>query len=304
MDPGVDDALALMLALNSPELDVLGVCTVNGNVPVDKGTRNTLALLSMLGRPEVPVYRGAERPLRRDPVHATEIHGPGGLGDTALPPADFDVSGSAANFLTEVLEDRPNEVTIVAVGPLTNLATVEEQSPGLLRKARALVVMGGAVSEPGNVSPTAEFNFFADPDAARAVVASGAALTLVPLDATHRVQITKDELAMWSGGSRGATANFVAASMAPAMAHSRRVYGAARFCLHDPMAVGFVVDPSNFRVSRVFADVEVGNGVTSGQMVVDLRPFVDDAQRKGVQVSWVSDVQVEAFKSMFKDRVF
>jgi purine nucleosidase len=303
MDPGVDDALALMLALHSPELDVLGVCTVNGNVPLETATNNALAILSMLGKPDLPVYRGSEKPLKREPVHAREIHGIGGLGDTKLPLPTAGPLGSATKFLADILEDRPGEITVIAVGPLTNLATVEQECPGLLQKAKVLVIMGGAIHEPGNVSPSVEFNFFADPDAARLVVRSGASLVLVPLDATHRACIGRSELRSWLTERSTIEASFVRLSMAPALSYTERVFGEASFCLHDPMAVGFTVNPSLFQISKSIVDVEVEGALASGQVVADFRPFVDDGLRKGVPVSWISDVKVEAFKSMFKGRV-
>ena len=170
-DPGVDDALAMMLALGSRELEVLGICTVCGNVPMEVGTGNALKLLALLNRDDVPVYAGACRPLKRKAVYATEVHGKGGLGDAVLPPAGRPSSGDAVAFIVDTLSARPGRVTLIAVGPLTNLALAESRSPGVLKKAREVCVMGGAIDEPGNVTPAAEFNFFADPDAARQVVA-------------------------------------------------------------------------------------------------------------------------------------
>lgn len=303
MDPGVDDALALMMALNSPELEVLAVCTVSGNVPIEVATNNGISILGMLGRLDIPVYRGAERPLKRESVHAAEVHGSGGLGDTELPIPDVEPSGSVTEFLGKILSERPGEVTVIAVGPLTNLARAESKRRGILQKAKQLVVMGGSIREPGNVSPTAEFNFYADPDAARAVVRSGVELTLVPLDATHQVQIGRSELDRWVDGKDFAEAHFVRGSMEPALAYTDRIYGKASFCLHDPMAVGCVLRPSIFQTTRTSIDVEVEGELANGQVVADLRPFVDGRRRKGVSINWVTDVDADAFKAMFKDRV-
>ncbi|MDA0749032.1 MAG: nucleoside hydrolase [bacterium] len=302
-DPGVDDALALMLALRCPELEVLGVCTVNGNVPLDVGTRNALRVLGLLGRTDVPVYSGADRPLRREPVYATEVHGLEGLGETELPDPGVASVGDGVAFLVETLCARPGEVTVVAVGPLTNLALAEQRLPGVLKQARSVVVMGGALDEPGNSAPTAEFNFFADPDAARMVVRSGARLTLVTLDATHQVALDVDVLQERVLSCGTSVSHFLAGAVRPAMAYGKRLTGYEGFYLHDPMAVGFVVNPGLFRVEDVFLDVEAKGVLTAGQVVMDRRPYLEDARRKGYRVACVLGVDVDGFLDMFLQRV-
>ena len=135
-DPGVDDALAIMLALGSPELDVIGICTVSGNVPLSTGTRNAQGLLQLLDRTEIPVYAGADSPLKRDPVFATEVHGESGMGQAVLPEPALDVRGNAVDFLVQTLSDQPGEITLIAVGPLTNLALAEQRQPGHTPKSQ------------------------------------------------------------------------------------------------------------------------------------------------------------------------
>ena len=300
-DPGVDDALAMMLALGSPELAVLGVCTVSGNVPLDIGTGNALKVLALLERNDVPVYPGAGRPLRREAVYATEVHGPRGLGDAALPLPGRSPSGDAVSFIVETLSNRPGEVTLIAVGPLTNLALAEAQSPGVLKKAREVCVMGGAVDEPGNVTPAAEFNFFADPHAARQVMRSGASITLAPLDVTHRVALEASHLAGIPATPAG---RFVKDAVRPAMEHSLRVQNRCHFYLHDPLAVGLAIDPSLFCIKTVYADVETEGDLTSGQVVVDRRPFSRDEYRKGLPVRYALDVGADRFLASFFSRIF
>ncbi len=300
-DPGVDDALAMMLALGSPELTVLGICTVSGNVPLDVGTENALKVLALLDRDDVPVYPGASGPLRRGAVYATEVHGPGGLGDSGLPSPGRSPSGDAVSFMAETLSNRPGEVTLIAVGPLTNLALAEARAPGVLKMAREVCVMGGALEEPGNVTPAAEFNFFADPDAARQVVRSGARITLAPLDVTHRVAL---EASHFAGIPPTPAGRFVKDAVRPAMKHSLRVQNRRHFFLHDPLAVGLAVVPSLFCIDTVFADVETEGDLTSGQVVVDRRPFSNDENRKGWPVRCAMDVDADEFLAFFLGRIF
>ena len=299
-DPGVDDALAIMLALGSPELDVLGICTVSGNVPLDTGTGNALKVLALLGRSEVPVYTGASRPLRREAVYATEVHGTGGLGDSALPLPDSPPSGDAVSFIAETLSARPGEVTLIAVGPLTNLALAEARAPGVLKKAREVCAMGGAVDEPGNITPAAEFNFFADPDAARQVVRSGASITLAPLDVTHRVALVASHLARMPATPVG---RFVKEAVRPAMELALRLQAGRRFFLHDPLAVGLAIDPSFFRIETVFADVETEGDLTAGQVVADRRSFTREGNREGLPVKCALDVDAARFLELFLSRI-
>lgn len=300
-DPGVDDALAVMLALGSPELEVLGVCTVSGNVPLDIGTGNALKVLALLGRNDVAVYPGAGGPLRREAVYATHVHGPGGLGDSALPLPDRSPSGDAVSFMIETLSARPEEVTLIAVGPLTNLALAEARAPGVLKKAREVCVMGGAVEKPGNVTPVAEFNFYADPEAARQVVRSGASITLTPLDVTHRVALAASHLAGMPATPAG---RFVRGAVRPAMELAMRLQAGRRFFLHDPLAVGLAIDPSLFRFETVFADVETEGDLTAGQVVVDRRSFVKDGNREGLPVRCALDVDADRFLALFLSRIF
>ncbi|MDE2889960.1 MAG: nucleoside hydrolase [Gemmatimonadota bacterium] len=300
-DPGVDDALAIMLALGSPELDVLGICTVSGNVPLDIGTGNALKVLELLGRGGIPVYSGAGGPLRKEAVYATEVHGTGGLGNSALPLPDRSPSGDAISFMIETLSARPGEVTLIAVGPLTNLALAEARAPGVLKKAREVCVMGGAVEEPGNVTPVAEFNFFADPDAARQVVRSGTSITLAPLDVTHRVALAATHLAEMPATPAG---RFVMEAVRPAMELAMRLQAGRRFFLHDPMAVALAIDPSLFRIETVFADVETEGDLTAGQVVADRRSFTVDGNRKGPPVRCAMDVDAGRFLALFLSRIF
>ncbi len=302
MDPGVDDALAMMLALRSPELEVLGISTVNGNVPLRVGTRSALRVLGLLNRTDVPVYPGAARPLVRDPVHAKEVHGPEGLGETALPDPDVSPAGDGVGFLVETLSDRPGEVSLIAVGPLTNLALAEQRAPGVLGRARQVIVMGGAIEESGNATPTAEFNFYADPDAAAQVVRSGASLTLVPLDVTHRVGLDVEGIQHRVAPLGTPEARFVEAAVQPSIAYVKRVYGYGGIYLHDPLAVGLAIDQSLFKLAAVFLEVETEGRLTAGQVVADRRPFLENKNRQGCRVMCAVEVEAERFLELFLER--
>ena len=302
VDPGVDDALAMLMALGSPELSVLGVTLVSGNVPVEKGTDNALRILSFAGREDVPVFIGADRPLKRERVHAEEVHGESGLGDAVLPEADREAETDAVDFLIRTLDGREGEVTLVAVGPLTNLALAEGRSPGILRKAAAVIVMGGTLSEPGNVSPTAEFNFFADPAAAQCVIRSSANVTLIPLDVTHRVGLPDEDIRgrLADGTSRGM---FLEQSTRAVVDFGRKYGGYEGIHLHDPAAVAFVLRPDLFGVEMIHADVKVDGSQTAGQLVADTRDGIPDSERKGTETRITTSVASDEVLRLFEARV-
>ena len=192
-DPGVDDAVAILMALAAPGAEVVGLTTVGGNVSPARATRNALALLQAAGRPEIPIARGAARPLRGRYSPSVAFHGPGGLSVRLPNPAIRLVSQSAVDFMADRLSRHPRGTTLVALGPLTNLARLLQRRPSALDLAHRIVVMGGAVDTPGNVTPKAEFNFHSDPMAADMVLSSGLPITLADLAACRQVAINRQE---------------------------------------------------------------------------------------------------------------
>lgn len=300
-DPGVDDALALMLALASPELDVIGVCTVNGNVPIEICTRNALGLLQLFQRIDVSVYEGAGKPLVRDAVFATDVHGPEGMGAVVLPESKADIAGDATSFLIQQLTERPNEVTVVAVGPLTNLALAEKMTPGILKNAKEIIAMGGAIVAPGNASATAEFNFFADPHAAQEVIRSGAKLTLVPLDATHQVGLSETIIRQRIAPLETSMSKFVVDAVANVLEYGERLGRDAVVHLHDPLAVGVAIWPSMFDCLQFYVDVETEGKLTLGQLVSDRRQTSAQG-RIGCPVRCVMGVHAHDFLDLFLER--
>ena len=299
VDTGVDDALALLLALSSPEVELAGVSTVAGNVPLPRTTDNTLRLLQWAGRDDVPVYAGAERPLVRDAVAADDVHGATGLGAAHLPEARTSPAGDGVEFLLSTLQARPGEVALVATGPLTNLARAEERMPGVLRQARQVVIMGGAMRVPGNITPTAEFNFYADPHAARQVLASEAEMVLVGLDVTEQIWLEQAALQACTG-SRAA---FCRAACEPVIAFESAHYGFAGMHVHDPVALGAALWPQLFHTQQLWVDVETTGELTAGQVVVDQRALASDQERLGRPVACAMDVEQARFLELFTERV-
>lgn len=250
-DPGVDDAIALLMALVSPALDIIGIAAVGGNVPLARATRNALALLEYAGRADIPVYRGASRPLRGRFPYAREVHSPAGLTRRLPNPTITPAAANAVPFLADALTAAPDAITIIALGPLTNLARLLRRHPAAFRAVRNIVVMGGGVNCPGNVTPYAEFNFYSDPTAARLVMESGVPITLVDLAACRQVYLTKTEL---SGITAGSPEGQLAADLLDGW--FRNDAGRERFNLYDPLAVAAAIDPAVLHTRRVALTVD------------------------------------------------
>ncbi len=270
-DPGVDDAVALLLALNSPELGLLAATTTHGNVALHDTTRNALELLAFAGRPEVPVYAGAEGPLVRQPVYAPEIHGRGGLGGVTLPKVSRLPEPLHAALALLELADRHPGLTVCATGPVTNLALAERLRPGFLKGLREVVVMGGSleVGSPklGNVTPYAEFNAYADPHALRIVLESGANVALFGLNLTRQVHVTREHTAALS--ALGTDAASLTADMLNGyltMIEKRdQLVGA----LHDPCTVAYLIRPELFRLEAARVRVSTDEGEYAGMTVLE-----------------------------------
>ncbi|MEE2658010.1 MAG: nucleoside hydrolase [Candidatus Latescibacterota bacterium] len=301
MDPGVDDALALLYALATPDIEIAAITTVSGNVPVRLGTQNALKVLELAGA-DVPVYEGAAAPLTREPVHATHIHGDDGLGDTKLPASVAMSQGDAVSYLQDAL-NAPSAPHLVAIGPLTNLALAEFNHPGLLTKASSLTVMGGAVHVAGNAAPRSEFNFFADAEAAHSVLRARAQVRVVPLDVTRQVLLTAEVLQRHTKGEASAVAQFIRESTATPMLFASECHGHDGIYLHDPLAVALALGHLPAEWQRGWGDVETTGGLAHGQLVMDERPTRCDRDRIGVELEWASRVNADAFLELFFRRV-
>jgi inosine-uridine nucleoside N-ribohydrolase len=270
-DPGVDDALAFLLAFGSPELKVEAVTTVAGNVSQKKGHRNAKQLLEFLGRTDVPVCGGASRPLTRGLRHAEEVHGETGLGGTSLPEPQMKTDPrSAVQMINHKARELGRELTLVAVGPLTNIAAALAGDPDLPSKVNGLVIMGGAYSLTpyghGNVSPVAEFNVWHDPEAAKIVFNSGIAMVCAGLDTTTHPDYRMSVETFREIEAMGTRRSRLVADLCRDIVD--RFNG---FNIHDPMAVAYLIDPTMFKTLRCRVDVETCGGLTRGMTVVKRR---------------------------------
>jgi purine nucleosidase len=331
-DPGVDDALALLLALRSPELELVAVTTVAGNVGLEATTRNALLLLELAGRSDVPVHSGETPPPERALVSAADVHGSDGLGGITLLTDDSGLARyptplrvphplPAVEALPVYARARPDEITLIAIGPLTNLARAAERDSDGLRRLREIVVMGGAFRCPGNITPAAEFNLYVDPDAAQTVLNLGIPLRFVPLDVTGRVLIRPDDLAERASGETGAARQSSgigepapnAQRLVPCpprafwqdcLKHTFDFYteraGSPGCHLHDPLAVTAVLRPDLFRFREAYVEVETVGEITRGMTVADLR---DQRFPPGPNCSFAEDVDVERARGFVLERL-
>ncbi len=282
-DPGVDDALALLLALRSPEVVVQAITTVAGNVPVEMTTANVRRVLTVARPvPRPPVARGAEHPLARPLRTASHVHGEDGLGGVSslrdaqgrlrYPPNDPTPwpLGAVATILN-LLGEAPGQMTLIAIGPLTNLALALRRNPARFSRVREMIIMGGAVSVPGNVTPTAEFNFHVDPEAAREVLTSGLPVTLIPLDVTRHVILPAN--AVRTLGKVGEVGQFIEAFARVGLTFAQQVEREEGITLHDPLAVGAAIHEELFTFEPFSLDVET-RGELAGKVIVrqSIRP--------------------------------
>ena len=261
-DPGHDDAIALLLALASPEVELLGVTTVAGNQTLDKTTANAIRVLELADRGEIPVAAGADRPLVRDRTVAANVHGETGLDGPDLPPPQgAPVEAHAVDFLAERLAG----ATLVATGPLTNVALLLARYPDA--RPERIVLMGGAIAE-GNVTPAAEFNIWADPEAAARVFASGLDVTMVGLDVTHRALLTRAHAEQLRGAGR--LGRFVAELLDFYGVFHREVYGFDGSPVHDAVAVAQVIRPELLELEWLNVRVDCESELCRGRTVVDV----------------------------------
>lgn len=269
-DPGQDDAVAILLALASPEIEVLGITTVAGNVPLALTTRNALAVRELAGRPDIPVHAGCERPLARPLVTAEHVHGKTGLDGADLPePSGAPEAAHAADFIAETLRrEASGSVTLCPLGPLTNVAEAFRRAPDAVERVAEIVLMGGAYFEVGNITPAAEFNIHVDPEAAAEVFACGRPITVLPLDVTHKVLTTPERLdRLRSLGNRAG--EVVAGWCGFFERFDREKYGQDGAPLHDPCVIARVIWPDLFSGRHINVEIETVSELTRGMTVAD-----------------------------------
>jgi inosine-uridine nucleoside N-ribohydrolase len=292
-DPGIDDALALLLAAASPEFDLLGVTCVAGNRPVAITADNACRVLDLAGRAAVEVHAGCSRPLAHGEARCNLVHGEDGLGGVSLPGQRGPSALHASDFLERTLLDRqPGEVTLVAVGPLTNLALAEIKRPGLLRRSHSVLVMGGAAFCDGNVTPSAEFNFYADALAAQIVLGSGAPIRLFGLDVTRQAAMTPDWIL--SLGDLGNRCGDAARDMLRGFARPNPL-------LHDTCPLAWLLAPELFAAQRCTVMVDWRPGITDGHLVARRVPA--DGRADGSVAEVFTSVQADGLRALLRQRL-
>lgn len=300
-DPGIDDAMAILFALKSPELDVLALTTVFGNHFVEITTRNALCLLELAGRDDIPVARGAYSPLVREYVSPpTFVHGEDGLGDAGLTgePDSEAAHTRAAQFIVEAVMSRPGEITLVPIGPLTNIAMALKLEPRIVKAAKRVVLMGGTAFAPGNVSPVAEANIFNDPEAAAVVFGAGWDVVMVGLDVTTRIDMSRayiDALA----ATHTPYAELVARIVPQYQTfHMREYHNDGTLHTHDPAAIAYLIRPELFQTAQYRVRVDT-SGVCTGQIVADREGKWYD----GVATTICTGVDAAGVLELYRERI-
>jgi purine nucleosidase len=301
-DPGIDDAVAILLALAAPEeIEVQGIVAVAGNVPLAMAERNARRICELAGRADVPVHAGCSRPLLRPQPGAAKAHAEDGLGGLALPEPTMPLRRRhGVDFLIDALLDaEPGGVTLCALGPLTDIAMALVKAPEIAHRVGELVVMGGAGFGRGNVTPTAEFNIHVDPHAAAAVLDSGIPITMVPLDVTRKLPATAPRIAALRAiGNRCGAA---AAGMLAGFRSARAEDAAATrgMALHDPCVIAYLLRPELFHGQRVNVAVETASQLTLGMTVVDWRGVTG----RPANAHLLTEVDASGFYALLIDRL-
>jgi purine nucleosidase len=300
-DPGQDDAVALFLAMSSPaELDILGITTVAGNVPLELTQRNARMMCDVAGLTDLPVYAGCERPMVLEPITAEYIHGNTGIDGVDVFEPDTPLQhGHAVDFIIDtLLAADKGTVTLVPTGPMTNVATAIQREPAILESVQEIVAMGGAMREGGNRSPSAEFNVLVDPHAADIVYNSGKPVTAFGLDVTHQVLSTRERVARIR-----ALDNAVAVATADMLSFFHRYdtkkYGSEGAPLHDPCTIAWLLQPDLFVTRRCNLSVEKESALTLGHTAVDFWHVTDRPQN----VDWAYEVDADGFYDLLIERL-
>ena len=295
-DPGHDDALAIMLAIADPGIDLLAVTTVAGNVPLDMTTTNALRVLDMVGRPDIPVGRGADRPRVRELSTAASMHGESGLaGPLPIAPSRGPDERSALDLIEDVLSHQ--RATLVVTGPQTNAAALIEQRPHVLERIDRIVFMGGAV-DLGNWTPAAEFNIWVDPHAADIVMRSGLDLTMIGLEVTHQAWLTDEHADALR--DRGDCGLFVAELLDHFVGFHQRRFGWPGAPIHDAVAVAHLIDPTLVQTVDANVEIELDSDLCLGRTVVDRWQVTDRAVNCHVGLS----IDRDRFVTLLMERLF
>ncbi|MEO0748436.1 MAG: nucleoside hydrolase [Pseudomonadota bacterium] len=299
-DPGQDDAVAILLALASPELDLLGLSCVAGNVPLPLVTRNARIVCELAGRRDMAIYAGCDAPLKRTLITAEHVHGKTGLDGPVLPEPTMPMAeGHAVDFLIDTLRREPiGTVTLCPIGPLTNIATALTRAPDIAERIQEIVLMGGAYFEVGNITPAAEFNIYVDPEAAQLVFASGVPITVMPLDVTHKALVTRP---------RNDAFRTLQNAVGPAVAdmtdfferYDREKYGSAGAPLHDPCTIAYLLQPDLFTGRHINVEIETTSELTLGMTVADWWHVTD----RPANATFMGDIDADGFFALLTERL-
>jgi inosine-uridine nucleoside N-ribohydrolase len=313
-DPGVDDALALLIALRSPEVHVEAITTVNGNVNAGQALKNAALIFDLLNLDPRPILaRGETRHSTRELKSAQSVHGTDGHGelhrfrnpdgspkypDAILPKK---IPG-ATEVLLDLLKRYPDEMSLITLGPLTNLAEALEKDERRVKRLREVVIMGGAIKVPGNITPAAEFNIFFDPRAARRVFNSGLPITLVPLDVTQKVLLWQRDIEGIAQSMGEQLGSFLRDITERPIEYMEQVRSLSAIHLHDPLAVGVAIDPTIVKTTPLHVDVVTHRGIAHGMTLADTRPIREELKQPP-NLRAALEVEAEHFISSFKERL-
>jgi len=300
-DPGQDDAVAILLALASPEdIDILGITCVAGNVPLALTSKNARIICELAGKVDVPIYSGCTHPLGRALVTAEHVHGKTGLNGPDLPDPKMPLQGGhAVDFIIETLRTQDSgTVTLCPLGPLTNIATAFEKAPDIIARVGEIILMGGAYFEVGNITPAAEFNIYVDPQAADIVFKSGAPIVVMPLDVTHKVLVTK---------ARNDAFRALNTPVGTAVAQmtdfferfDKEKYGSDGAPLHDPCVTAYLIAPQLFTGRQINVEIETTSELTMGMTVADWWGVTDRAPN----ALFIGDVDADGFFALLTERL-
>ncbi len=299
-DPGQDDAVAILLALASPELEVLGLTAVAGNVPLPLTARNARQICELAGRSDIRVFAGCDRPMKRELRTAEHVHGKTGLNGYDLPDPQMPLQDiHAVEFLIDTLRaEPPGTVTLCPIGPLTNIGTALHRAPDIAERIQEIVLMGGAYFQVGNITPAAEFNIYVDPEAAEIVFKSGIKLTVMPLDVTHKALTSRAQIEAFR-----ALGTAVGAAVAGWTDFFERFdigkYGSEGAPLHDPTVIAYLLRPEMFAGRFVNVEIETVSDLTRGMTVADWWGVTGRA----ANATFMGDIDAEGFFDLLTARL-
>ncbi|UTH43167.1 nucleoside hydrolase [Loktanella salsilacus] len=299
-DPGQDDAVAILLALASPELEVLGITAVAGNVPLALTQKNARIVCELAGRSDMAVYAGCEAPLVRKLVTAEHVHGKTGLDGPQLADPVMPLQAEhAVDYIIDTLRSAPSgTITLCPLGPLTNIAQAFRKAPDIIERVQEIVLMGGAYFEVGNITPAAEFNIYVDPEAAAEVFSAGVPLVVMPLDVTHKALTTQARVdAFRAMGTR--VGDMVAEWTNFFERFDKEKYGSEGAPLHDPCVIAYLLQPDLFKGRHVNVVVETGSELTLGMTVADWWRVTDRAPN----AMFMGDLDADGFFALLTDRL-